>query len=127
MGETELDKGVVEKISDPLMHLVRNAIDHGIEAKEDRIAKGKAAAGTITLRAYYDSGSIVIEVCDDGGGIDSVKVQTKAIENGLISADQVLSEKEILRLILEAGLTTKATVSDLSGRGGSVWMWSNVI
>lgn len=116
-GETELDKGVVEKISDPLMHLVRNAIDHGIEAKEDRIAKGKAAAGTITLRAYYDSGSIVIEVCDDGGGIDPVKVQTKAIENGLISADQVLSEKEILRLILEAGLTTKATVSDLSGRG----------
>ena len=116
-GETELDKGVVEKISDPLMHLVRNAIDHGIEAKEDRIGKGKPAAGTITLRAYYDSGSIVIEVCDDGGGIDPAKVRTKAIESELISAEHTLSEKEILRLILEAGLTTKTTVSDLSGRG----------
>lgn len=116
-GETELDKGVVEKINDPLMHLVRNAIDHGIEAKEERLAKNKAATGTVTLRAYYDSGSIVIEVCDDGGGIDPEKVRAKAIENGLISAEQSLSEKELLRLILEAGLTTKTAVSDLSGRG----------
>ncbi|GAB3526558.1 chemotaxis protein CheA [Photobacterium alginatilyticum] len=116
-GETELDKGVVEKINDPLMHLVRNAIDHGIEAKEDRLAKGKPATGTVILRAYYDSGSIVIEVCDDGGGIDPVKVRAKAVENGLISAEQPMSEKEILRLILEAGLTTKTAVSDLSGRG----------
>ncbi|MGR5146217.1 chemotaxis protein CheA [Photobacterium alginatilyticum] len=116
-GETELDKGVVEKINDPLMHLVRNAIDHGIEAKEERLAKGKPATGTVILRAYYDSGSIVIEVCDDGGGIDPVKVRAKAVENGLISAEQPMSEKEILRLILEAGLTTKTAVSDLSGRG----------
>ncbi|MCW8327470.1 chemotaxis protein CheA [Photobacterium sp. SDRW27] len=116
-GETELDKGVVEKINDPLMHLVRNAIDHGIEAKEERLEKGKEPAGTITLRAYYDSGSIVIEVGDDGGGIDPVKVRAKAIENGLIKAEQQLSEKEVLRLILEAGLTTKTSVSDLSGRG----------
>lgn len=116
-GETELDKGVVEKINDPLMHLVRNAIDHGIEAKEERLAKGKPATGTVILRAYYDSGSIVIEVCDDGGGIDPIKVRAKAVENGLISAEQPMSEKEILRLILEAGLTTKTAVSDLSGRG----------
>ncbi|MGF1756831.1 chemotaxis protein CheA [Photobacterium sagamiensis] len=116
-GDTELDKGVVEKIADPLMHLVRNAIDHGIEAKELRLAKGKSATGTITLRAYYDSGSIVIEVCDDGGGIDPVKVRAKAIENGLINAEQKLSDQEVLRLILEAGLTTKTAVSDLSGRG----------
>lgn len=116
-SDTELDKGVVEKIADPLMHLVRNAIDHGIEAKEERLAKGKAATGTVTLRAYYDSGSIVIEVCDDGGGIDPVKVRAKAIENGLITAEQRLSDQEVLRLILEAGLTTKTAVSDLSGRG----------
>ncbi|PSU47525.1 chemotaxis protein CheA [Photobacterium frigidiphilum] len=116
-GDTELDKGVVEKIADPLMHLVRNAIDHGIEAKELRLAKGKSATGTVTLRAYYDSGSIVIEVCDDGGGIDPLKVRAKAIENGLINAEQKLSDQEALRLILEAGLTTKTAVSDLSGRG----------
>tara|TARA_R110002167_G_scaffold23597_7_gene83767 strand:- start:5325 stop:7502 length:2178 start_codon:yes stop_codon:yes gene_type:complete len=116
-SDTELDKSVVEKIGDPLTHLVRNAIDHGIESAEERLARGKPENGTVTLNAYHDSGSIVIEVSDDGGGIDPDKVLRKAIEKGLVTADQQLSRPEILRLILEAGLTTKEEVSNLSGRG----------
>ncbi len=116
-GETELDKSVVEKIGDPLTHLVRNAIDHGIESSEERIARGKPEIGTVKLNAYHDSGNIVIEVSDDGGGIDPDKVLKKAIEKGVVSPDQQLTRPEILRLILEAGLTTKEEVSNLSGRG----------
>ncbi len=116
-GETELDKSVVEKIGDPLTHLVRNSIDHGIESAEQRLMSGKPEEGVVTLNAYHDSGNIVIEVSDDGGGIDPDKVLRKAIANGLVSPEQQLSRPEILRLILEAGLTTKAEVSNLSGRG----------
>lgn len=116
-GDTELDKSVVEKIGDPLTHLVRNAIDHGIESAEVRLARGKPEQGTVTLNAYHDSGNIVIEVSDDGGGIDADKVLAKAIANGLVSPSQQLSRPEILRLILEAGLSTKEAVSNLSGRG----------
>ncbi|MEH6824063.1 MAG: chemotaxis protein CheA [Motiliproteus sp.] len=116
-AETELDKSVVEKIGDPLTHLVRNSIDHGIESAEQRLAAGKPEKGTVRLNAYHDSGNIVIEVSDDGGGIDADKVLAKAIANGLVSAEQQLSRPEILRLILEAGLSTKAAVSNLSGRG----------
>ncbi|MEH6625553.1 MAG: chemotaxis protein CheA [Motiliproteus sp.] len=116
-SDTELDKSVVEKIGDPLTHLVRNAIDHGIESSEERLARGKPENGTVKLNAYHDSGSIVIEVSDDGGGIDPDKVLRKAIEKGVVTADQQLSRPEILRLILEAGLTTKEEVSNLSGRG----------
>ncbi|WP_210395679.1 chemotaxis protein CheA [Motiliproteus sediminis] len=116
-GDTELDKSVVEKIGDPLTHLVRNAIDHGIESSEERTRAGKPAQGTVTLKSYHDSGNIVIEVADDGGGIDADKVYRKAVERGLVSEAQPLSEAEKLRLILEAGLSTKDAVSDLSGRG----------
>ena len=116
-AETELDKSVVEKIGDPLTHLVRNAIDHGLESPQQRLAAGKPEKGTVRLNAYHDSGNIVLEVSDDGAGIDPDKVLAKAIANGLVSANQKLSRPEILRLILEAGLTTKETVSDLSGRG----------
>ena len=116
-AETELDKSVVEKIGDPLTHLVRNSIDHGIENAEQRLAAGKPEKGTVRLNAYHDSGNIVIEVSDDGGGIDANKVLAKAIANGLVSPEQQLSRPEILRLILEAGLSTKAAVSNLSGRG----------
>ncbi|MEH6472351.1 MAG: chemotaxis protein CheA [Halopseudomonas sp.] len=116
-AETELDKSVVEKIGDPLTHLVRNSIDHGIESAEMRLAAGKPEKGTVRLNAYHDSGNIVIEVSDDGGGIDADKVLAKAIANGLVSPEQQLSRPEILRLILEAGLSTKAAVSNLSGRG----------
>jgi two-component system chemotaxis sensor kinase CheA len=116
-GETELDKTVVEKINDPLTHLIRNALDHGIESPEIRQAKGKPVKGTVSLNAYHDSGHIVIEIKDDGAGLDPERIRNKAIEKGMIQADQNLSRQEILRLIFEPGLSTKAEASNLSGRG----------
>lgn len=116
-AETELDKSVVEKISDPLMHLVRNAIDHGIESPEQRLAAGKPARGKIGFNAYHDSGSIVIEVRDDGAGVNRQKVLKRAIERGLVSANQSLSDTEILNLLLEPGFSTADKVSNVSGRG----------
>ena len=116
-SETELDKSMVEKIADPLMHLVRNAIDHGIEAPALRLARGKPEQGTIRLNAYHDSGSIVIEVGDDGGGLNRDKIRAKAIANGLIAADTVLSDQELMGLIFEAGFSTAEAVTNLSGRG----------
>jgi two-component system, chemotaxis family, sensor kinase CheA len=100
-AETELDKTVVEKITDPLTHLVRNSIDHGIESREARIAAGKSATGTLELNAYHDSGNIVIEVADDGGGINVEKVRRKAIERGLITDSAILSDRDIRNLIFE--------------------------
>ncbi|MBL6985768.1 MAG: chemotaxis protein CheA [Methylobacter sp.] len=116
-AETELDKTVVEKIGDPLTHLVRNSMDHGIESAEQRIARGKPAKGTLQLNAYHDAGSIVIEVSDDGGGLNKEKILNKAIERGLIAEEANLTDKEIYNLIFEAGFTTADTVSNLSGRG----------
>lgn len=116
-GETELDKSVVEKIGDPLMHLMRNAMDHGIELPAQRLSHGKPACGRVQLNAFHDSGSVVIEVIDDGAGIPTERVQTKAIERGIIQAGHNLSEQEIVNLIFEAGLSTAQTVSNLSGRG----------
>ncbi|MDO8989311.1 MAG: chemotaxis protein CheA [Sideroxyarcus sp.] len=116
-GETELDKTVVEKIGDPLTHLVRNSMDHGIEPAEVRLAQGKPAKGTLRLNAYHDSGSIVIEVSDDGGGLKKDKILRKAIERGLVQPDANLSDKEIFNLIFEAGFSTADVVSNLSGRG----------
>jgi len=116
-AETELDKTVVEKIGDPLMHLVRNAIDHGIESATVREAQGKKTKGTLRLNAYHDSGSIVIEVADDGGGLHRDKILHKAIEQGLVGASQSLSEQEIFNLVFEAGFSTADKVTNLSGRG----------
>ncbi|MFA7279655.1 MAG: chemotaxis protein CheA [Sterolibacterium sp.] len=116
-AETELDKSVVEKIGDPLMHLVRNAMDHGLEPTATRIAKGKPAAGRVELNAFHDSGSIVIEVVDDGGGLPKDKIRAKAIEKGIISEGQSLSDQEIANLIFEAGFSTAEKVTNLSGRG----------
>jgi len=116
-AETELDKTVVEKIGDPLTHLVRNSMDHGIEAVDVRLARGKPAHGTLKLNAYHDSGSIVIEVSDDGGGLNREKILAKAIERGLVKPDQQISDKEIYNLIFEAGFSTADQVSNLSGRG----------
>ncbi|MGR9012127.1 MAG: chemotaxis protein CheA [Gammaproteobacteria bacterium] len=116
-AETELDKTVVEKIGDPLTHLVRNSMDHGIESAEQRVARGKPAKGTLQLNAYHDAGSIVIEVSDDGGGLNKEKILNKAIERGLIVEGANLTDKEIYNLIFEAGFTTADTVSNLSGRG----------
>ena len=116
-AETELDKTVVEKIGDPLTHLVRNAMDHGIESSEARLAAGKPAKGILRLNAFHDSGSIVIEVSDDGGGLKKDKLAAKAIERGLIPADHNLSDREIYNLIFEPGFSTADAVSNLSGRG----------
>lgn len=116
-AETELDKTVVEKISDPLMHLVRNAIDHGLEKPDDRQAAGKPRAGTVRLNAYHDSGTVVIEVCDDGKGLNRDKILKKAIENGLVSSDQNMEEHDVFNLIFEPGFSTADKVSNLSGRG----------
>lgn len=116
-AETELDKSMVERISDPLMHLVRNAIDHGLEFPAERLTVGKTVQGKLQLSAYHDSGSIVIEIKDDGRGINRSKVLEKAVAKGLISKTAELSDNEIDELIFAAGFSTADTVSNLSGRG----------
>jgi two-component system chemotaxis sensor kinase CheA len=116
-ADTELDKTVVEKIGDPLMHLVRNAMDHGIEPAEVRAARGKPVTGHVGLNAFHDSGSIVIEVTDDGGGLPKEKIRAKAIDKGIISATQQLTDQEIANLIFEPGFSTADKVTNLSGRG----------
>jgi two-component system, chemotaxis family, sensor kinase CheA len=115
--DAELDKTVVEQIADPLTHLVRNAIDHGIEAAEVRAEQNKPLIGTIKLNAFHDSGSIVIEVSDDGGGLKRDRILAKAQERGLIESGRVLTDSEIFGLIFEPGFSTAETVTNLSGRG----------
>ena len=115
--ETELDKTVVEKIGDPLMHLVRNAMDHGIESGEVRSARGKPAQGTLKLNAFHDSGSIVITVQDDGGGLKRERILAKAIERGLVESGHHLSDEEVYSFIFEPGFSTAEQVTNLSGRG----------
>ena len=116
-AETELDKTVVEKIGDPLMHLVRNSLDHGIEPVDVRLERGKPACGRVSLNAFHDSGNIVIQVSDDGGGLNRTRIRAKAVERELIQANDSLSDKEILNLIFEPGFSTADKVSNLSGRG----------
>jgi len=115
--DTELDKTVVEQIGDPLMHLVRNALDHGIAPPDVRIARGKQAKGMLKLNAYHDSGHIVITVSDDGGGLKRDKILAKAIEKGLVDPNQMLTDEEVYGLIFEPGFSTADQVSNLSGRG----------
>jgi two-component system chemotaxis sensor kinase CheA len=114
---TELDKTVMEKIGDPLVHLVRNSLDHGIELPAVRLAAGKPAAGTLTLDAFHEGGAIVIEIADDGAGLDTDRIQAKARERGLIGENDVLSEEQACDMIFQAGFSTAAVVSDVSGRG----------
>ncbi|MFT3733781.1 MAG: chemotaxis protein CheA [Rhodocyclaceae bacterium] len=116
-AETELDKSMVEKLSDPLLHIVRNAIDHGIEGVEDRLAAGKDEAGQLRLNAFHESGCIVIEISDDGRGLNIQRIRTKAVERGLIAADAVLSDAEVRQLIFLPGFSTADQVTNLSGRG----------
>ncbi|HET7772631.1 MAG TPA: chemotaxis protein CheW [Burkholderiaceae bacterium] len=117
VGEaTELDKGLIEKITDPLTHLVRNSVDHGIEKPEDRIAKGKPAQGTVTLSAQHQGGSIVIEVKDDGRGLNREKILAKAREKGIPVADE-MTDQEVWQLIFAPGFSTADAVTDVSGRG----------
>jgi len=114
---TEVDKTVIERLADPLTHMIRNAIDHGLESPEKRAAAGKPAEGVVRLAAMHRSGRIVIEVSDDGGGINRERVKSIAVERGLISAEAQLSDEEIDNLIFMAGFSTASEVSDISGRG----------
>lgn len=117
--ETEVDKTIVEAIGDPLTHLVRNSMDHGIESPEDRVANGKPAAGTLSLRACYQAGKVRIEIVDDGGGIDPEKLKKKAVEKGVITSEKAehMSDREAVRLIFAPGFSMAAKVTDVSGRG----------
>ncbi|WP_462157028.1 chemotaxis protein CheA [Pseudoalteromonas sp. GB56] len=118
LGEaTELDKTVMEKISDPMVHLVRNSLDHGLETPEQREAAGKEPIGTVTLNAFHQGGNIVIEIMDDGRGLNTEKIKEKAIANGLINPQDDLSEEKVHELIFEPGFSTADEVSDISGRG----------
>jgi two-component system chemotaxis sensor kinase CheA len=115
--ETEIDKGMLELLSDPLTHLARNAADHGIEAPEIRRAAGKPAEGVIALRAFHRAGRIIIEISDDGGGIDTDRIRNEAIERGLIGPTTVISDEQLRMMIFEPGFSTREEVSDLFGRG----------
>lgn len=114
---TEVDKTVIEKIGDPLVHLVRNSLDHGIEKPDERVAAGKSETGTVHLSASHRGGNIVIEIRDDGRGLPRDKILNKAIERGLVKADEHLSDKEVYDLIFQPGFSTAEQVSDVSGRG----------
>jgi len=114
--DTELDKSLIERITDPLTHLVRNSLDHGVEMPEDRVARGKQPTGTITLKAYHQSGNIVIEVGDDGAGLPRQKILAKAKERGLPVHDG-MNDQEVFQLIFEAGFSTADQITEVSGRG----------
>ena len=117
IGEsTELDKGLIERISDPLTHFVRNSLDHGIEMPAQRLAAGKPASGTITLKAYHQGGNVVIEVADDGAGLNRQRILAKARESGLAVHDG-MSDQDVWLLIFEAGFSTAAEITEVSGRG----------
>lgn len=116
-GETELDKSVIEKLNDPLVHLIRNAIDHGLEGPEVRMEKGKNREGRVSLSASYSGANVVIEIRDDGAGLDRDKILAKALEKNLISRDADLSDKDVFKLILQPGFSTASEITDVSGRG----------
>jgi two-component system chemotaxis sensor kinase CheA len=115
--ETRVDKAVIDEIGEPLVHLIRNAVDHGIEAPAVRAARGKPATGTILLSAAQESSQIVITVVDDGGGIDAATVRRRAIERGLVREDEPLTDREAIQLIFTEGFSTARAVTDVSGRG----------
>ena len=117
-ADTEIDKIMVDALSDPLIHIMRNAIDHGLEdSAQDRVAAGKTEVGIITLRAFHRGGNIAIEVSDDGRGINRDKVFSKAVERGLIQEDDDLSDPQVFAMIMQAGFSTADVISDISGRG----------
>lgn len=128
-ADTELDRTVIDEIGDPLVHLIRNATDHGIEMPEERKKNGKPEEGTIKLQAYHSGNHVFIEIIDDGAGIDKEIILNKAIENGVINKDQVdlLSDQQIYELIMASGFSTTETVSDLSGRGVGLDVVKNAI
>ncbi|GAB1694716.1 hybrid sensor histidine kinase/response regulator [Krasilnikovia sp. M28-CT-15] len=117
--ETELDRSLLEAVKDPLTHLVRNAVDHGIEEADVRVANGKSPEGTLALRAYHEGGHVAVEVADDGAGLNVERIAQKAVENGLIRADQVatMDKREIMALVFQPGFSTAQKVTNVSGRG----------
>ena len=115
--ETELDRNIVEKLSDPLVHMIRNAIDHGLENSDDRAARGKPELGTIRLTAAHQRGGIVIRIQDDGRGLDRSRILAKALDRGWVKTDANLTKSEIFSLIFQPGFSTAEKVTDLSGRG----------
>lgn len=127
--ETELDRTVIDEIGDPLVHLLRNSVDHGIETPEERIAKGKPKEGTIELKAYHSGNHVFIEIIDDGAGINKEKVIKKALEKGIINEEQIgrLTDQEVVNLILTSGFSTAEQVSDISGRGVGLDVVKNTI
>lgn len=116
-GDAEMDKSVAERLVDPLTHLVRNAADHGIEPPEERVRLGKPRRGLIRVRAMHESGDVVVEILDDGKGLDAARIRAKAIERGLLMPEAVLSDRALFQLIFEPGFSTAPAVTDLSGRG----------
>jgi two-component system chemotaxis sensor kinase CheA len=115
--ETELDRTLVEELGDPLVHMIRNAADHGIEASAERAAQGKDPCGTITLRAFHRGGMVILQVRDDGRGLSVPRIRAKAVERGLVGADEQLSDRDVLDLIFAPGFSLAKQVTDLSGRG----------
>jgi two-component system chemotaxis sensor kinase CheA len=115
--ETEVDRTLVEELGDPLVHMIRNAADHGIESPNDRVAAGKDSSGTITLRAFHKGGMVFLQIQDDGRGLSVSRIRGKAVERGLISAQESLTDREVLDLIFAPGFSLASTVTDLSGRG----------
>ncbi len=115
--DTEIDRNMVDEIYNPLVHMIRNSVDHGLETPEERIQAGKSEKGLITLKAYHRGGNIVIEIADDGKGLDKKKILDKAVKSGLVSQDENLTEQEIYKMIFLPGLSTAAKVTDVSGRG----------
>ncbi|MBN2583746.1 MAG: chemotaxis protein CheA [Planctomycetes bacterium] len=115
--DTEIDRNMVEVINDPLVHMVRNAVDHGVESAEERVAAGKEAEGSVTLQAYHAAGSVVIDLIDDGKGLDREKLVQKAVSKGLIESDVGMSDTDVFELIFRPGFSTKEQVSEISGRG----------
>ena len=116
---TDLDKGILDSLAEPLMHLVRNAVDHGIDPVDERVAAGKPARGTVFLNAYHQGAQVVIEVRDDGRGMDTKKLRAQAVERAILKQDEAkrLNEQEVLNLIFEPGFSTAAAVTEVSGRG----------
>ncbi len=115
--DTELDRGVVEELNDPLLHMIRNSVDHGIETPAQRAAAGKTPAGTLTLRAYHQGGNIIVELADDGAGLNRERILNKALERGLLTAGATPTDEEVFRFIFAAGFSTAEKVTDVSGRG----------
>ena len=115
--ETEMDRTIVEELGDPLMHMIRNSVDHGVEMPNDRIAKGKPAKGTVRLSAYHQGGNMVIEIADDGAGLNKQRILAKAIERGIVAPDAELEDRQIFDLIFAPGFSTAEKITDISGRG----------